>query len=753
MTPDEKLAQLGSVWPGAEKVSGNVAPMQDVFARHLEFDEAIQHGIGHLTRPFGTRPVTADDGAQRLADMQRTLQTRTRLGIPALVHEECLTGFTSFQATVYPAAIAWAAGFNPDLVNEMASAIGRDMAALGIHQGLSPVVDVVRDYRWGRVEETLGEDPYLVSQLGSAYVRGLEDNGIIATLKHFAGYSASKGALNHGPVSIGPREFADYILPPFEHAIRYGKASSVMNSYSDIDGLPAGANPALLTDLLRGGWGFTGTVVSDYWAVAFLKTMHRIADTFGGAGAAALRAGIDIELPDTLGYGASLLGELTAGTIDEAHIDRALRRVLHQKLAVGLLDADWAPTPAAGVDLDSPTNRDIARRLAEQSIVLLDNRDRRLPLASGVKIAVIGPTADDAQAFFGCYSFPNHVLPSFPDHDLGIAADSLLTALRRELPDAAISYDPGCAVTGGDTSDIPSAAEAARAADIVVLAVGDRAGLFGRGTSGEGCDVPDLNLPGHQHLLVETILATGTPVVLVAITGRPYALGLYQDRTAAVVQSFFAGEEGGAAIAGVLTGRVNPSGKLPVGIPRQPGGMPHTYLAAPLGQNTAGISNLDPRPSYPFGHGLSYTDFAYRDLTVSDPEIGTDSAVTVTVTVANTGSRAGDEVVQLYTSDPVASVTRPTTQLVGFHRLTLAAGEAADVQFEVHTDRLSFTGPDLNRIVEPGEIIVRIGTAATDHLPPTSIALIGNVRTVNGARTMDTPSHQLKTETRTTAAS
>lgn len=740
MSLAEKVAQLGSLWLGFESVTGDVAPMQHVFTRDVPYLDAVKHGLGHLTRVFGTRPVTAADGVRRIRELQGQLVDSTRLGIPAIVHEECLTGFTTYQASVYPASIAWAATFDPDLVQEMASAIGRDMAAVGVHQGLSPVVDVVRDYRWGRVEETLGEDPYLVSQLGTAYVRGLEASGVIATLKHFAGYAASKAARNHAPVSIGPREFADVILPPFEHAVRNGPVRSVMNSYTDVDAVPAAADPTLLSGLLRDTWGFTGTVVSDYGAVAFLRIMHRVAGSWNDAAALALSAGLDVELPTTLCYGEPLLEEVDAGRIDEALVDRSLRRILQQKLDQGLLDADWSLDDLDdGIDLDSTGNRDIARRLAETGIVLLHNPTGILPLGAPDRIAVIGPCGDDPQAFFGCYAFPNHVLPEYPEFGLGISADSLLTALRTEFETAEVSYQRGCAVSGGDLSGIPAAVEAATAADVVVLAVGDRAGLFGGGTSGEGCDAEDLNLPGHQPSLVEAILATGRPVVVVAVSGRPYALGLYRSRTAAIVQAFFPGEEGGSALAGVLSGRVNPSGKLPVQVPEHPGVQPHTYLAPPLGQNSEGVSNLDPTPAFAFGHGMAYTSFAYADMAVDQSEIATNGAVEVSVTVRNTGGRTGDEVVQLYVTDPVATVTRPVTQLVGFARLSLPVAAEARVCFTVHTDRLSFTGRELQRIVEPGEVLFRVGTAADTHAGPVTVHLSGPTRVVTGQRVMDTP--------------
>ncbi len=744
MTLAEKVAQLGSVWLGFDGATGDVAPMQNVFSRATSFAEATADGLGQLTRVFGTVPVTAAEGVARVHELQHTLMATTRLGVPAVVHEECLTGFTAYQATVYPGSLAWAATFDPALVHEMASAIGRDMAAVGVHQGLSPVLDVVRDHRWGRVEETMGEDPYVVSQIGSAYVRGLEESGIIATLKHFAGYAASKAARNHAPVSIGPRELADVILPPFEHAVRYAGVRSVMNSYTDVDGVPVASDRSLLTGVLRDRWGFDGTVVSDYGAVAFLQVMHRIAESEGEAAAYALRAGLDVELPSTLCYGRPLLDELAAGRVEEELVDRSVRRVLTQKVELGLLDPDWTPEGTAeAVELDSAANRDIARRLAEESVVLLADSGRVLPLPTDrpLRIAVIGPCADDPQAFFGCYSFPNHVIPQHPElaGRIGIEADSLLAALRTELPLAAIEHRPGCEVTGGDDSGLPAAVEAAAAADLVLLAVGDRAGMFGGGTSGEGCDAEDLALPGRQPQLVEAVLGTGTPTVMVMVSGRPYALGDHPERLAAIVQAFFPGEEGGGALAGVLSGRVNPSGKLPVGVPRHAGGSPHTYLAPPLGQHSQGVSNLDPTPAYPFGHGLSYTTFAYADLATDEAETDVDGTVEVRVRVSNTGSRDGVEVVQLYASDPVASVTRPVTQLVGFARVPLAAGASTTVTFVVHTDRLSFTGRDLTRIVEPGEITFRVGTAGDTYAGPVSVRLTGSTRTVTGARVMDTP--------------
>ncbi|WP_349290915.1 glycoside hydrolase family 3 N-terminal domain-containing protein [Actinoplanes solisilvae] len=740
MTLEEKIGQLGSRWVGNDmqdeetadsEETLNVAPMQDVFAASgtIPLEEASRHGLGHLTRVFGSYPLTPAEGAAEVVRQQHIVLANSRLSIPAIVHEECLTGFTTFGATVYPAAIAWGATFDPELVERMAAAIGRDMAAVGVHQGLSPVLDVVRDYRWGRVEETIGEDPYLVGLLGAGYVRGLQSAGVIATLKHFAGYSASRGARNHGPVPMGRRELLDIILPTFETAIREAGAGSVMNSYSDIDGLPAVADPWLFTELLRDRWGFTGTVVSDYWAVPFLASTHHVATDMVDAGIQSLTAGIDVELPDTLGFSTDLIGR-----VPEELIDRAVRRLLTHKVELGLLDADWTPeksvAAADGTDLDSRENRELARELAERSIVLLD-AGSALPLAPGLtKIAVVGPAAADPRTFMGCYAFPNHVLPRYPDAGLGIEVSTAVDALRAELPDTEIVYERGCAVIGDDRSGFAAAVDAARDADLTVALVGDLAGLFGHGTSGEGCDAEDLSLPGVQGALIDELLATGKPVVVVVVSGRPYALGSVADRTAGLVQAFMPGEEGGAAIAGILSGRVNPGAKLPVQIPRHAGGQPGTYLQPSLGAENTGVSNLDPAPLFAFGHGRSYTTFEVDDLRISATDVPTDGEFTVTVRVSNTGGRAGDEVVQLYLKDLVAQVTRPVKQLTGFARVPLEAGEAKDVTFTVHADRTAFTGRDFSRVVEPGDLDVLVGTSA-DDLPCTGrVTLTGPLRVV-----------------------
>ncbi|MFD7435128.1 glycoside hydrolase family 3 N-terminal domain-containing protein [Streptomyces sp. NPDC059861] len=734
MTLEEKTAQLYGVWVGAGTDGDGVAPHQHEMSDDFDFDELIRHGLGQLTRPFGTAPVDPEAGARSLARAQRRIAASGRFGIPALAHEECLAGFTAWRATAYPVPLAWGATFDPELVAEMARRIGADLRSVGVHQGLAPVLDVVRDPRWGRVEETIGEDPYLVGTIGAAYVRGLESAGVVATLKHFAGYASSAGARNLAPVRAGTREFADVTLPPFELALREGGARSVMAAYTETDGVPASADMTLLTELLREEWGFTGTVVSDYFGVGFLQTLHRVAGTDAEAAHAALAAGIDVELPTLKCYGRPLAEAVGAGEVPESLVDRAAGRVLLQKCELGLLDEDWRPEPPErSVDLDSAANRALARRLAQESVVLLDNPDRLLPLAPDTRVAVVGPRAADPLAMLGCYSFPSHVLPRHPEVPTGIEIAPLLEALRTELPDAKVTFAQGCEVAEPDPSGIEEAVARAAEADVCVAVLGDRAGLFGRGTSGEGCDASDLQLPGVQADLLDALVETGVPVVLVLLTGRPYALGRWQGRLGAVVQAFFPGEEGGPAVAGVLSGRVNPSGRLPVSVPRDPGGQPWTYLQPPLG--LAGeVSNLDPTPLYPFGHGRSYTAFTWEDVAGGDPRVPTDGSYELSVTVRNTGDREGAEVVQLYLHDPVASVTRPDVRLIGYRRVTLPPGGAARVTFHFHADLASFTARSGHRVVEPGALELRLAASSTDVRHTRRLTLHGPQRLLGPAR-------------------
>ncbi|MET9236826.1 glycoside hydrolase family 3 N-terminal domain-containing protein [Streptomyces cellulosae] len=746
MTLQEKIAQLYGVWVGASADGGEVAPHQHDMEEAVDLDDLLPSGLGQLTRPFGTAPVDPALGALSLLRTQTRITSANRFGIPAVAHEECLAGFAAWGATAYPVPLSWGATFDPDVIRRMAAAIGRDMRAVGVHQGLAPVLDVVRDARWGRVEETIGEDPYLVGTIGTAYVQGLESAGIVATLKHFVGYSASRAGRNLAPSSVGPRERADVLLPPFEMAIHEGGARSVMHAYTDIDGVPSAADETLLTGLLRDTWGFDGTVVADYFGIAFLKTLHGIAGDFADAAGAALKAGVDIELPTVKTFGAPLVEAVTEGRVPETLIDRALRRVLTQKAELGLLDPDWSPVPPAfdgadlddpdalrgTIDLDGPGNRELAREIAEKAVVLLSN-DGTLPLARPRRIALVGPNATEPSAVLGCYSFPQHVGVKYPDIPVGIELPDLRESLTAEFPDAEITVVRGTGVDDGDLSGIAEAVDTARDADIVVVALGDRAGLFGRGTSGEGCDAESLALPGAQQQLLDALLDSGTPVVTVLLAGRPYALGRGAEESAAIVQSFFPGVAGTRAIAGVLSGRTNPSGRLPVSVPRTPGSQPTTYLGARLAQASE-VSNIDPTPAFGFGHGLTYTTFAWSDLTVDAEEAPTDGEFTASLTVRNTGERAGTEVVQLYLHDPVASVVQPVQRLVGYARVDLKAGEERRVRVTVPADVASFTGRDGRRIVEPGALELRLAASSTNARLTTTVTLTGPTREVDHTR-------------------
>lgn len=704
--------------------------------------DITRDGIGQFTRVYGTRPVEPDERAAWLWAEQRRLQRETRLGIPALVHEECLTGLAAWKAATFPTPLAWGASFDPELVEQVGAAIGASMRQLGVHQGLAPVLDVIRDPRWGRVDECIAEDPYLVGTVGTAYVRGLQSAGVDATLKHFLGYSASQAGRNHAPVHAGAREVADVYLPPFEMALRDGGARSVMNSYAEIDGVPVAANGELLTDLLRDRLGFDGTVVADYFSVAFLEVMHGIAADRGEAAALALEAGIDVELPTGDAYLAPLVERVRSGQVDEALVDRAVLRVLRQKERLGLLEPDaFAEDAPTGIDLDTPLHQALARQLAAKSLVLLSNDSGTvdsttpvLPLAPGASVAVIGPNADRAEALQGCYSFANHVLASHPDLPLGFAIPTVREAVALALGPAAVRFAAGCAVTGDDRAGFADAVAVASASDVAVVVVGDQAGLFGRGTVGEGNDTESLDLPGVQRELVEAVVATGTPTVMVLLTGRPYAIGWALDgdqpRPAAVVQAFFPGEGGGLAIADLLTGAASPSGRLPLSLPRSAGAQPFTYLHPRLG-GPSDVTAADSTPVRPFGFGLGYTDFAHDELVV-DPDVRSDGVFTASVTVRNTGSRDGEDVVQLYGHDVHGSVTRPEVQLLGYARVALAAGESARVRFRVPVQRFAFTDRRMRKVVEPGDVQVWVASHAAASRPGGPVAAGGIVASGDG---------------------
>jgi len=752
MTLEEKVGQLGSIWIGfnviAEDGTGsdtdNVPVIVEV-SQQLSWEETTKHGLGHFTRMYGTKPISAKDGIAKVIAHQERLVNETRLGIPGTLSEECLTGFTAMGATTFPTPLGLAATFNEETIESVSNVIGRDMRSVGVHHGLSPVLDLVRDYRWGRVEETMGEDPYLSSVAGAAYVRGLEKNGIVATLKHFAGHSSPRVARNHGPVSMGWREMYDFMLPPYEIAIREGQVGSVMNSYTDVDGIPCASSVQLLTNVLHDELGFDGVVVSDYYAISFLEHMHRVAGNKQEAAILSLKAGIDVELPATRCYGDDLVNAVISGAIEEFYVDRSCRRVLIQKSRQGLLDADWTPqsdisAKPESVNLDSAENRLVALKAARESVILLKNQDKFLPITQkNLRIALVGPCGDDGAAFLGCYSFSNHVMAQHPGLGLGIEVPTLKTSLQQHIPGAEINFVEGVPAKDFDTSGIPAARKAVDEADIAIIVVGDRAGLFGRGTSGEGNDVPDLKLPGAQAEMLESCLESNVPVVIVSVSGRPYALGDFEGRAKVVIQAFMPGEEGGTAIAEVITGAINPSGRLPVEIPATISGQPSTYLQPKYGTAGLGMSPVDSIPLFTFGHGLTYTSFEYSDMSVSSAEVPTNGLFEVEITLTNSGDRDGVEVAQLYFEDPVAEIARPVIQLLGFARVELKSGQSRRVKFSVSTDRLAYTGVDYKRIVDSGIINLSVGSSRSNLHSTRSIRLIGETYFVPFDRVMRTP--------------
>jgi beta-glucosidase len=715
---------------------------------------ALRQGLGQISRALGSHGVDPRTGVRALNRLQKFLCEETRLGIPALSHEECLVGLMARGATMFPSALVYGATWNPDLVERAAEAIGREARSVGCHQGLAPVLDVSRDLRWGRTEETLGEDPYLVGVLGTRFVRGLqgEARDLLATLKHYAGHSWSEGARNHGPVHIGWRELNDVFLLPFEMAVKGARAGSVMPAYHDIDNESCHASRHLLTEVLRDEWGFDGLIVADYIGISLLYQHHNLARDRAEAAALAFGAGLDIELPaDDC---AAHLGEaLERGLISIEAIDAIVRRILVEKIRIGLFEKPYADEEA--IHLQAPETVALAREVARQGVVVLGNRGV-LPLdpGKGQRIAVIGPTADDPLALLCGYSFPVHLILN----DAGEAAAQVVTpkaAFDKVFGAGQITYARGCfiieerkygsPVFPGDvetstsleqpspvsrrTDLIPAAVACAHEADIAVVCVGDLAGLFQTGTVGEGSDTDSLDLPGVQQQLLEAVVATGTPVVVALTSGRPYNLGGLEEKVAAFVIAFAGGQEGGPALVDVLTGAAEPSGRLTVSVPKNVGAVPYYYNHKMKSAGTPIARHFGSR--YPFGHGLGYTSFEFADLVLDAAMVeSTAGEIRIHFTLRNSGTRAGVAVPQLYVRDLVASVVRPVKELKAFGRVELKAGESARVTFEVPTDMLCFTGTAGRRIVEPGAFELQVGASSGDIRLRALVGVTGAARTL-----------------------
>ncbi|MFQ5698544.1 MAG: glycoside hydrolase family 3 N-terminal domain-containing protein [Myxococcota bacterium] len=760
MTLDEKLAQLGGVW-STQLVEGEA--FSEERARSL-----LRHGTGHVTRigaATGLRPAESAAFANRI---QRFLRDETRLGIPAIVHEEAVAGLCARDATQFPQAIGLAATWDPDRLERVAQVIRSQMLAVGARQALSPVLDVARDPRWGRTEETYGEDPYLASRMGVAYVRGLQGpdlaRGVAATGKHFLGYGFSEGGLNHAPVHLGPRELREVFARPFEAAIREADLASVMNAYNEVDGLPCGGSREILDDLLRGELGFGGVVVADYFTLRLLESFHHVAADRGEAAALALEAGIDVELPQLDCYGAPLREQLEAGRLPMALVDRALARVLELKLRLGLFESCEVDEVRASTLFDTREQRLLAREVAARSFVLLRNVGALLPLdPSLATLAVLGPCADDPRLLQGDYSYPAHAEIVYRGLSVGGDADggadrgiapapdqsafrpgpyfvpmvTPLEGIRAAVsPTTTILSARGASISDPETGEIAEAVAAAREAAVAIVFVGGRSGLLPDCTSGEFRDRASLGLPGAQQALVQAVVETGTPTVVVLIHGRPLALPWIASHVPAVLEAWLPGEEAGHALADVLFGRVSPSGRLPVSLPRDVGQVPVYYDHKSGGgrsQMLGDYVDLSTRPLFAFGHGLGYTRFEYGALELSEDQPRADQPVRIALDVSNVSERAGEEVVQLYLRDVVASITRPVQQLAGFARVPLAPGQTRRVSFELDLSALAFPDRSLRWCIEPGEVEVQVGSSSTDIRQRASFEITGPARRLEGA--------------------
>ncbi|HEX4203290.1 MAG TPA: glycoside hydrolase family 3 N-terminal domain-containing protein [Ktedonobacteraceae bacterium] len=745
MNMDEKLAQLGCYWSTAFVSTGTFDP--EIVA------EKIPHGIGQITRIGAATGLHPRESAEFMNALQKIAIERTRLGIPLIVHEEATGGFCHRDATVFPQGIALAATWNPELVKQVAEVIRTQMLAVGARHALAPVLDVARDPRWGRVEETYGEDPMLIGTIGTAYVQGLQSDdlahGVAATGKHFLGYAMSEGGRNWAPVQLGPRELREVYAEPFAAVIRNAGLATIMNSYASVDGLPCAGSPAILTGLLRDELGFKGTVVADYASVDMLMNHHRVAATQGEAARLALQAGLDMELPAIDCYGAPLRAEIEAGRLPQELIDTAVRRVLRLKFQLGLFEHPYVDPEATSVAFQTTDQRALARKVVTEATILLKN-DGVLPLAPTVKrLAVIGPGADDERLLQGDYHYPAHLelLYASPQN---IEATGLtvpqasgryapgpyytphvtpLAGLHAALgQDVEIQYAKGCEVLGDDRSGFAAAVQVARDADVAVVVVAGKSGLLRPVTTGEANDATNLDLTGVQPELIEALTASGTPLVVVVLSGRIHTLAAVAHQANALLQLFPAGEEGGNGLSDVLTGKANPSGRLPVSMPRVVGQVPNYAGTRAGGDRTMffdGYIDAPTSPLFAFGHGLSYTTFAYRELTVQAQSI-TDP-IEVSLEIRNTGERAGDEIVQLYCRDLVASVARPNHILLGFARVSLAPNQTRKVIFTVHPSRLAFYDPSMRFVAEPGAFSFRVGASSADIRAEQTITLGGEV--------------------------
>ncbi|MBC6403315.1 MAG: glycoside hydrolase family 3 C-terminal domain-containing protein [Hyphomonadaceae bacterium] len=738
MTLDEKLAQISCVWFGKADIynsdgsfnpdkmagkfphgTGCFARPQDTIGMEAPSDEPRDVNDSTVLRRMSAR--TPSETVELTNAIQKWMIEETRLGIPTLFHEEGLHGFQARYATSFPQSIALAATFDPGLVEDIFSITAREIRARGAHHVLSPVVDVALDPRWGRIEETYGEDPYLVARMSVAAVKGLQGDGfpivdgkVLATLKHMTGHGQPEAGMNVGPAQISERVLREIFFPPFEAAIQEANAAAVMASYNEIDGVPSHGNSWLLNDVLRGEWGFDGVVVADYFAISELERRHAVVGSLPEAGVLAIRSGVDIELPDAAAFPA-MKDKLESGDLDIKYVDQAVRRMLEMKVRGNVFKTPYSDAVYAAEITGNDEARTVALEAAQKAPVLLKNEGGILPLSveDYGRIAVIGPNSDIT--ILGGYSDEPRQTISILDglktkigdsveiiHERGVR----LTDNRSWWDDEVNLYD-----RDANLSLIYSAVAAAKTVDMIILAIGgDESTSREAWSETHMGDRNDITLIGEQKELIEALAGTGKPVIAVVISGRPLSLANVEDKLSAIIYGWQLGQETGTAIADILFGDVNPGGKMPVTIPRTVGQIPAFYNHKPTARR--GYAFADVSPLYPFGFGLSYTTFEMSKPTLSATEIAIGEATSVSVDVTNTGAVAGDEVVQMYIRDKVSSVTRPVMELKGFKRITLEPGETRTVILPITRQALQFYNLDMERVIEPGEFDIMVGNSS-----------------------------------------
>lgn len=736
MTLEEKVGQLIQPfgWQTYKHIDGKIE-LTESFKKQV-----AEGGVGSLYGVLRADPWTGvtlesglspRQGAEAVNEIQRYAIEHSRLGIPILIGEECSHGHMAIGATVFPVPLSLGSTWNVDLYREMCRAVALETRSQGGAVTYSPVLDVVRDPRWGRTEECFGEDAYLIGEMAVASVEGLQgssldsEDSVAATLKHFVGYGSSEGGRNAGPVHMGRRELLEVDLLPFRKAVEAG-AASIMPAYNEIDGVPCTTNTELLDGVLRGEWGFDGMVITDCGAIDMLASGHDVAGDGRDAAVQAIEAGIDMEMSGEM-FGKHLLDAVRSGRLAEAVVDQAANRVLTLKFKLGLFEQPYADPDKAERVIGSAEHAQLARKIAGEGIVLLKNEDGVLPLSkSAGTIAVIGPNADVGYNQLGDYTSPQ------PRSKVTTVLGGIRSKLGAESE--RVLYAPGCRIKGDSKEGFELALSCAEQADTVVMVVGGSSARdFGEGSidlktgaskvtgnaesdmdCGEGIDRLSLKLSGVQLELIQEVHKLGKPLIVVYINGRPITEPWIDEHADAIVEAWYPGQEGGHAIADVLFGDINPSGRLTISIPKDVGQLPVYYN----GKRSRGKRYLeaDSQPRYPFGYGLSYTQFKYENLSVGPESILTDGSAKVAVEVTNTGDRAGAEVVQLYVTDVASVVTRPAKELKGFRKVELAAGESRRVEFTVGAEELQYIGRDYKPVVEPGEFIIHVGSHVNETL-------------------------------------